>query len=102
MLSYLSCVIINPAREEIMFVFFLVGASVLIELKILNINLMADQSFRVFYNMNDKTQSIDFSIPNNKITEDNKNESAHNLIKEKHPDFTGKNVVISKVDVFNS
>jgi hypothetical protein len=61
---------------------------------------MENQNFKAYFNINDKTQSIDFSIPNNKITEETKNESAHNLIYEKHPDFTGKNIVISKVDVF--
>ncbi len=59
---------------------------------------MADSNFRVHFNVNGKTQCIDFSIPNGKITEETKKESAHNLIKEKHPDFTGKTILISKVD----
>ncbi len=63
---------------------------------------MENQNFRAFFNMNNKTQSIDLSIANDKISEETKNKSARDLIKEKHPDFTGKNIVISKVDVFNS
>ncbi|MFC2104459.1 hypothetical protein ACFLS4_03795 [Bacteroidota bacterium] len=60
---------------------------------------MVNQNFRAYYNINDKTQYIDFSIPNDKISEETKKESAHTLIKEKHPDFTGKNILISKVNV---
>ncbi len=61
---------------------------------------MANSNFRVHYNVNVKTQCIDFSMPNAKITEETKKESAHNLIKEKHPDFTGKTIVISSVNEF--
>jgi hypothetical protein len=61
---------------------------------------MADSNYRVHFNMKEKTQCIDFSIPNSKITEKTKTETAHSLIKEKHPDYSGKTIIISKVDVF--
>ncbi len=61
---------------------------------------MEDSNFRVHFNMKEKTQCIDFSIPNSKLTEKTKNETAHNLIMEKYPDYSGNMIIISKVDVF--
>ena len=61
---------------------------------------MAESNFRAHYNMSGKTQCIDFSIPNGKVNEETKTETAQNLIKEKHPDYSGKTLIITKVDVF--
>jgi len=62
---------------------------------------MEVSNFRVHFNMKEKTHCIDFSISNSQLTEEIKNETAHNLIKEKHPDYSGNMIIISKVDVFN-
>ncbi len=61
---------------------------------------MENQNFKAYFNINDRTQSVDFSVPTDKISEETKNESAHISIKDKHPEFTGKNILISKVDIF--
>ncbi|MFC2104446.1 hypothetical protein ACFLS4_03730 [Bacteroidota bacterium] len=60
---------------------------------------MANQNFRAHFSIQGKPESVDFSISKGPVTAETKTKSALELIKKKHPDFTGKNIIISKIDL---
>lgn len=59
---------------------------------------MSNQNFRAHFSIQGKPESVDFSISKSSVTEETKTKSAFELIKEKHPDFTGKTIIISKIN----
>lgn len=60
---------------------------------------MAEDNFRAHYNMKGKTVHVNFSMPQEEATEDAKMEVARKIITEKHPDFEGKLIIITKLTV---